>query len=57
MTYNDYLKDVINAKSIEDICLTVRSTMLQEADDMKDNYMEQLLVKRLRFYADLLNVK
>jgi len=57
MTYNDCMKDVQNAASIEDVCLTVRATMLQEAEDMKDNFMEQFLVKRLKFYAELLKVK
>lgn len=57
MTYNDCIKEVYNAQSIEDICLTVRSAMLQEAEDMKDDFVEQLLVKRLEFYAELLKVK
>lgn len=57
MSYNDCIKDIDNATSIEDTCLSVRAAMLQESEDLKDNFMEQFLVKRLKFYAELLNVK
>jgi len=57
MSYNNKIKDVYSSKSIEEVCLSVRYAMLQEAEDMKDNFMEQFLVERLKFYAELLNIK